>query len=118
FEVGPANRLIARYPVRLLEEWVDITQAAIERFGMTFFKKSPPAFLVDSLSKAHQGKRTPPDWWHEIRRGDQKQADLSMDSKRVLDQIRSELLAVSNEPESAQRSSVVPSVRNILKSVE
>ncbi len=33
--------ILHKYPVRLLQEWVDITLAAEERFGRTFFKRSP-----------------------------------------------------------------------------
>ncbi|MCA9064167.1 MAG: hypothetical protein KDA96_13950, partial [Planctomycetaceae bacterium] len=52
FDDVSANRLIRRYRSDLLSEWIDITQAAIERFGRSYFHKSPMAFLVDSVSKA------------------------------------------------------------------
>ncbi len=54
----------------MLREWTDITLAAKERFGAGFFKKSPQAFLVDNLKNAANGKRTPPDWWHDVRRAE------------------------------------------------
>ena len=63
-------RLLRRFPMPMLREWTDITQTAKERFGATFFKKSPQAFLVDNLKNAAKGNRTPPDWWHEVRRAE------------------------------------------------
>ena len=63
-------RLLRRFPMPMLREWTDITQTAKERFGASFFKKSPQAFLVDNLKNATKGTRTPPDWWHEVRRAE------------------------------------------------
>jgi len=60
FDETPAVRLIRRFDARMLSEWCDITQAAMERHGLGFFKKTPMAFLVDSIDKASKGKRTPP----------------------------------------------------------
>lgn len=66
-------RLIRRFPMAALREWSDITQAAQERFGPGFFKKSPQAYLVDNLKNAVAGNRTPPDWWHDVRRAENLQ---------------------------------------------
>ena len=63
-------RLLRRFPMPMLREWTDITQMAKERFGATFFKKSPQAYLVDNLKNAVKGNRTPPDWWREVRRAE------------------------------------------------
>ena len=63
-------RLLSRYPTRLIQEWVDITLAAEERFGSAFFKKSPAAFFVNNVRHAGAGTRTPPDWWQELRRAE------------------------------------------------
>ncbi len=63
-------RLLRRFSMPMLREWTDITQTAKERFGAGFFKKSPQAFLVDNLKNAAKGTRTPPDWWHEVRRAE------------------------------------------------
>ena len=60
--------LLKKHPTRMLQEWVDITLAARERFGPAFFKRSPAAFFIDNVKNAAAGKRTPPDWWHELRR--------------------------------------------------
>ena len=68
FEPQVIGWLLRAFPRALLREWVDITLAARERFGPTFFKNSPQAYLVDNLKHAVKGKRTPPDWWHDLRR--------------------------------------------------
>lgn len=91
FELGAARGLLRKYPAYLLEEWADITQAKIERQGMKSFRRSPMAFFVDSVSKAHQGLRTPPDWWHEVRRSESEEESISNESRRVFDRIRDEL---------------------------
>ncbi|TWU34897.1 hypothetical protein [Novipirellula artificiosorum] len=93
FEREPAVRLISRfrYRPRLLAEWCDITQAAIERFGKGFFKKSPMAFLIDSVDKASKGSRTPPDWWLEIKRLEQCKHDLTAEGRTVFAKLQSEL---------------------------
>ena len=117
FEIGAAHSLMKRFPSRLLEEWADITQAARERFGSKFFKKSPMAYLVDSVKKAHAGQRTPPDWWHDVRRAEEKQADLSTESRKLFSQLRAE---VFNDPDNEKPTSSKPSlssVGNVLKSI-
>ena len=72
FDIKGANRLLRRYKHRLVREWIDITLAARERFGSAFFKKSAPAFLMDNLKHAAVGQRTPPDWWAEVRKAEQR----------------------------------------------
>lgn len=72
FDMTGATRLLRRYKHRLVREWTDITLAAHERFGSRFFKKSAPAYLTDNLKKAALGQRTPPDWWSEIRKAEQR----------------------------------------------
>ena len=68
-------RTVKRFPTSLVREWVDITLAARERFGDNFFKRSPAAFLLDNLKHAAASGRTPPDWWHEVRKAEEhKQA--------------------------------------------
>ncbi len=67
FDAVAARRLLKKYPRPLVREWIDITAAARERFGRSFFTRSPQAFLVDNLRHAATSGRTPPDWWHELR---------------------------------------------------
>jgi hypothetical protein len=59
---------VEKYPGRLLQEWADITLAAQERFGKTFFNRSPMAYFVHNVQESAKGTRTPPDWWHEVRK--------------------------------------------------
>ena len=91
FDEAPAVRLIRRFDPRMLSEWCDITQAAMERHGPGFFKKSPMAFLVDSIDKASKGKRTPPDWWHDLKKAEARKHEMSGDGKKVMEKIRLEL---------------------------
>ncbi len=91
FEEDAASRLIRKYPQRMLAEWLDITQAAAERFGASFFKKSPMAYLVDSVRHAATGTRTAPDWWLELRKGEDRRDAMSRESEDVFARIRSEL---------------------------
>ncbi len=69
-DAGAIRRLVGQYPEHLLVEWVDITQAAEERFGPKFFRRSRQAYFVDAVSKAAKGQRTPPDWWQELRKSE------------------------------------------------
>ncbi|MBA3312939.1 MAG: hypothetical protein H0T47_06560 [Planctomycetaceae bacterium] len=69
-DTASITSVIARHPAKLLREWADITLAARERFGDSFFKKSPAAYFVDNVRNAAQGTRTPPDWWHELRKAE------------------------------------------------
>jgi hypothetical protein len=115
-------RLLRRFPVPLLREWTDITQTAKERFGASFFKKSPQAFLVDNLKYAAKGNRTPPDWWHEIRRAEARTqvkaqaanggmrlnapSDLSDDGRETYERIANDMFGVfrtGGQPESAAK---------------
>jgi len=71
FETPAVGRLLRQFPTRLLREWIDITLAARERFGPSFFKKSPAAYLTDNLKHAKTGNRTPPDWWLDLRKAEE-----------------------------------------------
>lgn len=65
-------RCLKRFPTTLLHEWLDITLAARERNGDSYFKRSPAAYFIDNVQKAAQGTRTPPDWWQELRRQERR----------------------------------------------
>lgn len=103
FDAAAARRLLKRYPQRLISEWIDITQAARERFGARFFRKSPMAYLVDSLGKAASGTRTAPDWWREVSR-ERSAADFATTSADVLSRIRGEIFGEAAAPEADPRS--------------
>jgi hypothetical protein len=81
------QRTLSKFSVRLLNQWTDITLAAIERYGKgkPFFNKCPAAFLVDNLNHAAKGTRLPPDWWHEIRRAEERSQAKLVRDKRVGD---------------------------------
>ncbi len=70
--IGLDDRTIARvmshHSPRQIEQWADITLAAMERNGEGFFKRSPQAYFIDNLKAAKDSRRTPPDWWHELRK--------------------------------------------------
>ena len=68
-------RVLRQFPHDRIREWVDITLAARERFGLKFFNRSPMAYLIDNLKKSASDGRTPPDWWHDIRKAEEKKQD-------------------------------------------
>lgn len=115
FEEDAAARLIHRFPSRLLSEWSDITQAAQERFGKDFFHKTPMAYLVDSVTKASQGNRTAPDWWHELKRDENQRLEMSVESKQLFSKIRSELFGNGEAKEVQSESSKIVHLSEILK---
>jgi len=67
------RRFVRDFEPRLVQEWADITLAAMERKGKQFFRRSPQAYFVDNLQKAATGNRTPPDWWHELRSAENRE---------------------------------------------
>src|SRR5207244_3142857 len=67
FDDASIRRILRDYSTQLVREWTDITLAARERQGESFFKKSPAAYFMDNIQHAEAGKRTPPDWWRELR---------------------------------------------------
>ncbi|MBX9681614.1 MAG: hypothetical protein K2X38_22895 [Gemmataceae bacterium] len=121
FDEGGIRWLIRTFATPLLREWIDIALAAKERFGPSFFRKSPQAWLVDNLKNAKAGARTPPDWWHALRRTEirpnEKKShqnaipqnevrDLSEKARGVFDNIAEEIFSVfvaGGQPENAAR---------------
>ena len=101
------GRVLRQFPHDRIREWVDITLAARERFGSKFFKRSPIAYLIDNIKKSASDGRTPPDWWHDIRKAEERKRDAqarqqSMTAvesstpvtagRRVFEQIRNDLM--------------------------
>lgn len=66
FDRTAVVRLLASHKTSLLQQWIDITLAAMER-GV--IDKSPPAYFTYYV----QNKMTPPDWWHELKRQERQQ---------------------------------------------
>ena len=102
FDHQAASRLVRRYPRKLVALWIDITQAAMERFGRQHFRKSPMAYLVDSLSKAAQGTRTPPDWWHEVRKAEQKSEQPAPESRELFSKLLDEVFGSERQDTKAK----------------
>jgi hypothetical protein len=117
-------RLSKQYPVSVLREWADITLAARERFGVKYFKRSAAAYFVDNVQHAHDGGRTAPDWWHELKKAERTQqaendrrrrqiaseppveSTLSKESRQLFVQITNELFqqfqSAGQSPETAR----------------
>ena len=80
FDDASIRRILADYATNMVQEWVDITLAAQERHGQEFFKKSPAAYFMDNIQHAAEGRRSPPDWWRELR---QDETRLQRDEDRL-----------------------------------
>ena len=102
------TRTLRKYPCALLREWADITLAAKERFGSSFFKRSPVAYFLDNVKKSSEEGRTPPDWWLDIRKEEerrqgnrdrkrsgifQREASSETGGRELFDRIRGELFS-------------------------
>jgi hypothetical protein len=73
FDDPSIRRIVKMYQPRLIAECADMTLAASERFGASFFKKSPQAYFTDNIREQAAGKRTAPDWWRELRKQEERQ---------------------------------------------
>lgn len=60
--------LLQTYKPTLLQTWADVTLAKLERDGRESFTNCPEAYFLNNLKAAAEGRRTPPDWYHELRR--------------------------------------------------
>lgn len=121
FQPADATRLLGRYPHHLLAEWADITQAAIESKGSSFFRKTPMAYLVDAVKHAAVGERTPPDWWHEMRRREERIKAASADTSQAFERIRREVFGMpekKNEAAHDKQATGIDSVAKILQRLE
>ena len=67
FDEAAIGRILKKYKPALVQVWADITLAAKER-SPGFFKVSPQAYFIDNVEKASKGTRTPPDWWYDHRK--------------------------------------------------
>lgn len=62
------QQITSRYPARQVQLWSDVTLAALEHKGRTFFRRSPQAFFIDNIKKGSKGERTCPDWFLDLRK--------------------------------------------------
>lgn len=73
FDPPAIARILREYPARAVEQWADITLAAGERHGASFFTSSPQAYFIDNMKAAAKDGRTPPDWWRDMRKQELQQ---------------------------------------------
>jgi hypothetical protein len=71
FDDASTARIIRKYKPQVIQVWADITLAAMER-PPGFFKVSPQAYFMDNVEQASRGTRTPPDWWYEYRKEEER----------------------------------------------
>ena len=64
--------MLKTYDARLIAEIADMTLAAREKFGEKFFKVSPAAYFMDNVKMQAGRTRTPPDWWRELRKEEER----------------------------------------------
>ncbi|HLQ46350.1 MAG TPA: hypothetical protein VK137_16520, partial [Planctomycetaceae bacterium] len=84
FDAATIRRLMQTYRPAVLEQWADITLAAMERNGSRFFTSSPQAYFIDNIRAASKQGRTPPDWWRELRKQERLQQEEQRRSKSPL----------------------------------
>jgi hypothetical protein len=65
FDRNAVARILKLYKPRLIQEWADITLAAVER---KLIKQSPQAYFTHYIREAAANKTTPPDWWRALRK--------------------------------------------------
>jgi len=63
-------RILKVHNHKTVQEWADITLAAIERKMIT---KDPKAYFRYYIGKAAKREATPPDWWRELRKQEKRQ---------------------------------------------
>ena len=71
------RRCLRDYKHSVLQQWIDITLAARERRGESFFRRSAAAYFFDNVKHAATGNRTPPDWWHDLQRQERQRRPTS-----------------------------------------
>ena len=96
FDDGGIARILTKYNSQLIQVWSDITLAAKER-SPGFFKVSPQAYFMDNAEQAARGLRTPPDWWHEHRKEEERR---ERESKRQILELPDAPETLANEDRS------------------
>lgn len=66
---GTIQRVLSEYKPAMIQQWADVTLAAIERKVVT---KSPQAYFMHHIKEAFAKRTTPPDWWRELQREEYK----------------------------------------------
>jgi hypothetical protein len=65
FDRNAIVRILKQYKPRLIQEWADITLAAVER---KLIKQSAQAYFMHYIREAAESRTTPPDWWRALRK--------------------------------------------------
>ncbi len=65
FEALAVNRILKGHSRSSIQQWIDITQAAVERDQI---KTTPQAFFMYYIKEAKAKRTTPPDWWRELKK--------------------------------------------------
>ena len=83
FDERAVRRIRGQFPPATIGIWADVTLAALERKGTSFFRHSPQAFFMDSIQQAARGRRTPPDWFAELHKQEQgRQAESARQTRK------------------------------------
>jgi hypothetical protein len=98
FDDPMITRILRKYPLAVVQVWADITLAAMEK-SPTFFKVGPPAYFLDNVEKAQLGQRTPPDWWHQHCKEEERRARAEDRSTLNLPEVPPVVELSSLEPE-------------------
>jgi len=69
FDDTSIHHILRTYKPRMIQEWADITLAAVER---EIINKDPKAYFHYYIQRAAKRETTPPDWWYELRKKEQK----------------------------------------------
>lgn len=72
FKPEEVGRILHRFQGHLIQQWSDVTLAALEHKEPSFFTRSPQAFFMHNIQKAALGTRTPPDWWLDLRKNESR----------------------------------------------
>lgn len=75
FAEAEIRQILSRFDRHLVEQWTDVTLAAMEHKGDRFFRKNPQAYFLHNVQIGAQGRRTPPDWWLTLRSTEQRSQD-------------------------------------------
>jgi len=69
FDDFAIGRILNTYKQRLVQEWADITLAAVDQDNVN---KDPKAYFRYYIQKAANREATPPDWWRELRKREEQ----------------------------------------------
>jgi hypothetical protein len=84
FKSQEVRIILHQFREHLIQQWSDVTLAALEHKGPSFFKRSPQAYFMHNIQNAALGARTPPDWWLDLRKNESRvQAKYGGENQRA-----------------------------------